>query len=1183
MKIINLEIEGLNSFVKKATIDFHQLFERGMFGIFGQTGSGKSSILDAIFLALYGKILRTKKESEFINSRSKTARVRLIFEMDINKESKFFVVQREYTIVDEQKNISKKATLYGNEDNKLKLITRGDDNVTEKIKEIIGFGDEEFQRFIALPQGQFAKFLKDTSKDKIETVAKIFNLEKYGNNFVLNLKDAKSKGEQRLAYLKGFLQQYEKTDENTFKSNEENLRQLKEKAKQKALEYSQNKKAHLEIEKILSFQAERDSINKQIAKLNLRKAVFDEKMYKLNILKTSYRLAPFNSKLQILNEEKDSLEERKEELTKSIVTVSNNYIKAISNNDREKTQLMVNLAGFERRQALLLVAKEEGDLYSKLESDKSALITELIGKREKLEIIEEEYENCSYILESSCKLFNQMDAFIENSKAEKDIVNIARTYEKLKLEKLFNENILSNVDAELKELAVIKQKALDELIKNDNELSKQKNTLSKVNSSLKELFGEDEDASTAIEKSAKELSMLRCVGEIYLDNKQKATSLKEDISEANKQIKEDKLILENITLDIESTESKIKYADKELEKILLLKERYISENLIDALREDLKDGDNCPVCANEVSVLKTKTNKTDITNFKEQMSDTEDEIFKLKQLKDELIVSKSETEVSLDMLSGQVEEWQKTLAVINKKQKSIEKDFAELAGINKEKLNEIISKQQNVVDKLVNLTRVLSKTKEMAYLKERICIKNSANIDFINKQEKTLLLKKQTIEDAINNISIDIFNFEKSNSLLVDDGIKKYDSRVKEQEKLRVQTNAVLKQLAKQIENKEKAYKNFYNASMDIRVNEANLDNIVLRMESIHNNFKALNIKGFVASEIAEVLSKIQTIREKLSIINNQEAELLKQETKLKLEKASIIAEISIKLKEIQNAEEEFKGLCKLAKITKEQMESSVIYDDIVKLEEWVNDYKEDLDDAKDDLVRVNKILNGRQASKEDLTKAVKAIKECEQAYIETANSASLLEIKMKKDKENIKKFAYFKEEYEGLKLKLKDIDELVQLNENGAILKYITEEYILNITEKANKYFANLTNGRYQLLFDEDFVVIDNLSGGTTRSVGTLSGGETFLASLSLAIAIVETLFVIRDKQLDFVFLDEGFGTLDESSLEMVLTAIRNLIKTKLVFGLISHEDLVKYNIPTRIEVIKATSEEGSKVEIVL
>ena len=93
MRPIKLKIKGLNSFIEEQTIDFEKLTDRGLFGIFGPTGSGKSTVLDGITLALYGDVSR--KSSNYINTNCD--RLNVSFEFQISgAETKRYLVNREF-------------------------------------------------------------------------------------------------------------------------------------------------------------------------------------------------------------------------------------------------------------------------------------------------------------------------------------------------------------------------------------------------------------------------------------------------------------------------------------------------------------------------------------------------------------------------------------------------------------------------------------------------------------------------------------------------------------------------------------------------------------------------------------------------------------------------------------------------------------------------------------------------------------------------------------------------------------------------------------------------------------------------------------------------------------------------------------------------------------------------------
>src|SRR5690606_33789865 len=127
------------------------------------------------------------------------------------------------------------------------------------------------------------------------------------------------------------------------------------------------------------------------------------------------------------------------------------------------------------------------------------------------------------------------------------------------------------------------------------------------------------------------------------------------------------------------------------------------------------------------------------------------------------------------------------------------------------------------------------------------------------------------------------------------------------------------------------------------------------------------------------------------------------------------------------------------------------------------------------------------------------------------------------------------------------------------------------HLVDLANQQLARL-HGRYQLARsssgDVELEVIDTWQGGVARDCKTLSGGESFLVSLALALALSD--LVSHSTSIDSLFLDEGFGTLDTETLETALDALDNLNASGKTIGVISHVEALKERISVQIQVRK-------------
>ena len=200
MKPIKLSIEGLNSFESKQEIDFQSL-AGGVFGIFGKTGSGKSTILDAITLSLYGKVERSKQNIDFINTKCSKAIVSFTFSILASGSEKTFEIIRTFSKRKNGKDIESSAELFEIVDENKKLVEEGTIKVNDKIFQIVGLGVNEFAKCIALPQGEFSAFLQAKPSERTEIMSNIFNLSQYGDELMQKVKTRVNEFEKEVSSL----------------------------------------------------------------------------------------------------------------------------------------------------------------------------------------------------------------------------------------------------------------------------------------------------------------------------------------------------------------------------------------------------------------------------------------------------------------------------------------------------------------------------------------------------------------------------------------------------------------------------------------------------------------------------------------------------------------------------------------------------------------------------------------------------------------------------------------------------------------------------------------------------------------------------------------------------------------------------------------------------------------------
>ncbi len=169
---------------------------------------------------------------------------------------------------------------------------------------------------------------------------------------------------------------------------------------------------------------------------------------------------------------------------------------------------------------------------------------------------------------------------------------------------------------------------------------------------------------------------------------------------------------------------------------------------------------------------------------------------------------------------------------------------------------------------------------------------------------------------------------------------------------------------------------------------------------------------------------------------------------------------------------------------------------------------------------------------------------------------------------------------FEKLDIRETNLKELERLFSGKGFVRYVSSIYLRELCNTANKSFRILTKNSLSLEIDDSntFWVTDYLNGGKKRLLKTLSGGQTFQASLCLALALAEKVKALNQADQSFFFLDEGFGALDKNSLRVVFETLKALRHENRVVGIISHVEELQQEVGVYVQV-ELDAELGSAI----
>lgn len=1071
MKILSLHFKNLNSLYGEWHIDFtdKNFVQDGLFLLTGPTGAGKSTILDAICLALYGQTPRlgkiTQSSNEIMSKHTADCYALLHFETKGVMYFSRFEQRRARNsangkLQDVERSIAKERP-----DN---IICRKKTEINDEIIKITGMDFPRFTRSILLAQGAFDSFLKARDEEKSMLLEQITGTEIYSeiSKHVFERTKAEREKEKELAAKA----------ENARLLSDRDLLDLEE--KQKNLAKEQQEAAH-----------SLNRIQKNLIFLNNSMRLQDE----LN--KTEQNLSLLLSEQEQAKEKKEQLEkaEKAEKISglHQVVLMQENELKNLA---EQAETIRKNLPQTERRLQILTADAER--------------ITQKI-KKEK-----EELEGQKPLFETVKKLDIQLEA------------------KKQTIEKLQSQIKEENT----RKLAL--EKRLSDLAKEKQNLLAKQNTLQSWLEENKhcELLG------TEYSLIRQNLQNLQATLETGQRAAQKINELQKVLTEQKKQhAKQEQLYKALLNAD-ENQQKQEQDMDKSLQNLLqgrLLREwetelnhleekKYLLYKIAgyEEQRRELTEGSPCPLCgsAHHPYALQKAP----------EPSQTEQDILAIKKRLETIKNTQQELEkirLSLAQNKKQIGLFSQNLQEHAERQNEKEKELAEAHEARQNLLDRYAQQKQELLsalshfriteiqpDKIEEINRILQQNLQTWQNRQQEKQELEKQKQELEKQETGLQSQNTGITESLRQKNTALQNEESVFSAQCKERTDCFQNKnpLEEEEKLTKQIKETENAKEKLLAEKDTLTKTAEQAKASLAQLEKTIAEKNLNRENCLAEFnQGLAVHGFSCRE--EFLA-----------------------TKLEEDRLSALQKYFKNLE--QNIRTNAQNRQELEKQLREQEEKQQSDPEIIPkpLEEYQAEERSLKEHQAQILLNMGE-LQGMLAQNEKNRQENAAIKEELEKQRKTAG-------------------------------KWESLNQLIG-SADGKKFRTIAQ----GITFARVVQFANqklqLLQKRYLLVPDDSdplsLNVLDNYQGGEKRAVQNLSGGESFMVSLSLALGLAQ--MASKNVQVDSLFLDEGFGTLDEESLDTALSTLANIQQEGKLIGIISHIGLLKERIGTQISIIPA------------
>ena len=1182
MKILKIKSLNINSLKGEFEIDFEKfLKDESLFAITGPTGAGKSTILDIITCALYGRTARLSSPPNELMSRHTAESL---------CEVEFEVKGKVYRSSWSQKRARKSADgafqtakMEVSEVESGKVLESYLSKVPKFIEDLSGLDFDRFSRSMMLAQGSFDAFLKSNVNDRSTLLEKITGTQIYKQISceIYQTYDMKKKeieiDENSLGNIE--LLSNEIVEEKTLLLNNSKIQKLELDTKANEL-----KVVATWLENLQKLEADNTKYTQEFEQITLEKENKKEDFVRLDLANKALNIQPIyqekNSLTQLINQDKEKLEKLQkdiEDLKQLLQSKTNESIKSKDELDKEKMSFDLNSKKLQEVRTIETKIESKLQNIKDLENKISSQNEQKTKLNEDLNIVKVNQENIvndlnivsDYLIKNKNdeSLKEEIPLISKNVNDYKDVVKLLKqTEERLQNTTLDEKNLQDSFTNTKKEFDEIKEQ-FDLKDKEYKDLEAQTSSFNQKETNNRDRLKSIEKLIISIDEYKRLLESILKEENIISSSKDESKIIKINIEEKTKLINEIQTHIQTLN-------------DKREAELLIAK--YESD------RVNLKEGEECFLCGSKEHPFvdhKISVNVDETTSIIAQKKQTFDEENKALRII-ELNLSKLETKIDtstleLNKLSKNKEEIEQVFSSLNFVLTDDSKTSLEEEKHLLEKELENIIKTRDEKEKVLaqrdNFQKELNTKQTLVSQNEHELYKLKSSIEQLQNEQTQNISKKQSLDEELSKVYSKyelIFDekFENNFKTIV----AKKDNFIKN-ETSKKELDAKLQGLS--IQQKELDTK-IISIESSLKTDTEHLSKISTETKDLQTQSKAiLDVSDFNSFE-KEITAKFNTINERY---NSLSKELVNLSSKNESVNTQIIElnqkQISDSAK-LENIKQNFnKALTENYFTSKEEFEKALLAkeqrDDLSLMCKALEEKYTQIQTLKIDTAKKLTEQKELNLTDKELQTLNDESKELQTIIDELQKSIGSLEKELEINASNVKKhedkIKELEKKKEAFKVWIK-LNEMVGSASGDKFAKFAQGITLDQLIYLANKHLQILSP-RYELQRSSDssklleIEIIDGFQGDVVRPVSTLSGGESFIVSLSLALGL--SALASQKISIDSLFLDEGFGTLDSDSLELALNALNQLQSSGKMVGVISHVEALKERIPLQIRVM--------------